>query len=199
MWPECPSSYLHDKRTMHYSCIKTQYKLHLIKSFSLWNNAVSAVEAAKNLELQLSMDVLKRNVQIYMKHCALHRTGYWLNGNLQYNSSFNHLDWKKKKDKVALNGNKTQFNHENSFHIETKIEFKIRLLVEIKNIHIYIYTHKVQTSSGTEDPFAAHANLLSTACIPWMRVLQWCAPTASSLHTGGSYSSRSTAGQFSPA
>lgn len=142
MWPECPSSYLHDKRTMHYSCIKTQYKLHLIKSFSLWNNAVSAVEAAKNLELRLSMDVLKRNVKIYMKHCALHRTGYWLNGNLQYNSSFNHLDWKKKKkDKVALNGNKTQFNHENSFHIETKIEFKIRLLVEIKNIHIYIYTH----------------------------------------------------------
>lgn len=79
---------------------------------------------------------------------------------------------RKKKDKVALNGNKTQFNHENSFHIETKIEFKIRLLVEIKNIHIYIYTHKVQTSSGTEDAFAAHANLLSTACIPWMRVLQ---------------------------
>lgn len=57
-------------------------------------------------------------------------------------------------------------------YTQTKIGFKIRLLVEIKNIHIYIYTHKVQMSSDIEDAFAAHANLLSTACIPWMRVLQ---------------------------
>lgn len=131
MWPECPSSYLHDKRTMHYSCIKTQYKLHLIKSFSPWNNAVSAVEAAKNLELWLSMDVFKRNVQIYMKHCALHRIVYWLNGNwVQYNSSFNSLDWKNKTK---------QFSHENSLHTDkNRIQNKV---VGGNKKYTYLYIH----------------------------------------------------------
>ncbi len=117
------------------------------------------------------MDVLKRNVEVYMKYHAMNKESYRA---VIYSTSvvvLNLTGLKKKKEK------KTQVDHD--FYHENVTEkqnwkwgfwwklkkIKIKKLKTLKWLHTFLCT-------DTDDVAAAHANLFSTECIPWMRVLQ---------------------------
>lgn len=58
-------NYLHDKRTLHFTCIKMQYKLHLI-IITKQNNS----QESQGGICYFGCFFLKRNVEIHMKQHA---------------------------------------------------------------------------------------------------------------------------------